>query len=173
VRIVAATNVDLKKAVEEKTFRSDLYHRLNVLSIQLPPLRERREEIEVLALSFLCEFSKNSLAALENGESAALRSYGWPGNVRELRNVVERAVLVQSGPAYRLSPFLSAQRKKPAVETELYEDREESFPSLEEVERKHIQKALALSGGNLTRASRVLGISLSTMKRKAAEYGLR
>ncbi|TAL16551.1 sigma-54-dependent Fis family transcriptional regulator [bacterium] len=173
VRIVAATNVDLKKAVEEKTFRSDLYHRLNVLSIQLPSLRERKEEIEILALSFLGEFSKNSFASLENGEGAALRGYGWPGNVRELRNVVERAVLVQSGPAYRLSPFLAAQRKKPAVEPELYEEREEAFPSLEEVERKHIRRALELSGGNLTRASRVLGISLSTMKRKAAGYGLR
>jgi DNA-binding NtrC family response regulator len=172
VRIIAATNMDLKKAVEEKRFRGDLYHRLNVLAIRLPPLRERLGDLQLLAASFLREYSKDPEARLAEGEMEGLSRYSWPGNVRELRNLVERSVLVQRGPRFRLSPFLSSE-KEPAPSPD---SREESAPGmmpLDEVERIHIRAALQAHGGNLTRAAKVLGISLSTMKRKVAEYGLR
>jgi transcriptional regulator with PAS, ATPase and Fis domain len=172
VRIIAATNMDLKKAVEEKRFRGDLYHRLNVLAIRLPPLRDRNGDLELLAANFLREYSKDPEARLAEGEMEALSRYPWPGNVRELRNLVERSVLVQRGPRYRLSPFLASE-KEPASASDPRTETAPGTMPLDEVERVHIRAALHAHGGNLTRAAKVLGISLSTMKRKVAEYGLR
>lgn len=171
VRLIAATNRDLKKLVEEQIFREDLFYRLHIIPIYLPPLRERREDIKALALNFLdrigIRFGKPNLALAENA-LAALEAYHWPGNVRELENVLERSAVLAEGEKITLSDL-------PAFDTSnktqnKYEDMELN-DALALVEKNAIEKALRKANGIKTEAARLLGIKTSALYYKLEKYG--
>src|SRR5262249_22114090 len=167
VRLLAATNVDLQKAVARGVFRRDLYYRLSVMPIEVPPLRERREEIpqlaRTLASTLVRRFSGPRRVVLGRLVLRALARYDWPGNVRELRNVLERAIILSRGAAIELEHLAPEIRGAAPGSTS---------ERLEDVERAHILRVLEAARGNRTRAAAVLGISRSTLKRKLAEYGV-
>jgi two-component system, NtrC family, response regulator AtoC len=168
VRIVAATNRDLNRAVASGSFREDLFYRLNVIPVRLPPLRERREDIPLLVEHFLerlgIELDK-PLHGVSGDAMALLLAHCWPGNIRELRNVLERgAVIAGSGTIGALQLGLSAA---PTAEEGL------KLASLDEVERRHITFVLEQAAGNVTQAARVLGIDRATLYNKIKKYGLR
>lgn len=149
VRVIAATNRNLDEAVAEGTFRADLYYRLNVFDIRLPPLRERRDDILPLAVGFLREFA-GAETELTPQAKEALRCHEWPGNVRELRNVLERAVIMCDGPF--IDPeHLSLRARRDAPLT--------SITDLETLEREAVDRAMRDAAGNKVRAARQLGIS--------------
>ena len=157
IRIVAATNKDLEEEVRAGRFRSDLYFRLKVVSIPLPPLRERGDDILLLAGHFLQEFSrkfKKDFQTLAPEAAPLLSSYRWPGNVRELRNVLERAVLLEEDTELRVEhlPREIAGRR-------LASDQDIASPTLAQIEADHISEVLRLTAGNKSRAARILGIS--------------
>jgi PAS domain S-box-containing protein len=168
VRLLAATNVDLKKAAERGTFRRDLYYRLSVVPIEVPPLRERRDDIPQLAKALAAELGKRvsnaRRVALNRKVITALEKYDWPGNVRELRNALERAIILARGGAIDVE-HLPAELRDAAPGT--------TSQKLADVERVHILRVLEACENNRTRAAEVLDISRSTMKRKLAEYGIR
>ena len=173
-RIVAATNRDLEEAVEEGTFREDLFYRINVVHLSVPPLRARGRDVLLLAQSFL-ERAARRLGHRVKGlaESAAqkLVAYDWPGNVRELENCIERGValtrfeeLTAEDLPPKIANFKPTRMDAQALETEL--------PSMEELERRHIIRVLEAVGGNKTRAAKVLGFDRRTLYRKAERYGM-
>jgi len=169
VRIVAATNRDLKKAVADGQFREDLFYRLNVIPITLPPLRDRREDIPLLVDHFLEMLSATLQKKLEgvSGEAMGLlMAHSWPGNIRELRNVLERgAVVATSGVIQATNLGLASPvQVQPAGEP---------LASLEEVEKRHIAFVLQQLEGNVTQAARTLGIDRATLYNKIKRYGLR
>jgi two-component system, NtrC family, response regulator AtoC len=172
VRLIAATNKDLKQLVDKGTFREDLYYRLNVVSVTLPPLRERPEDITLLLQAFLKEFNEENGKQVEGVTSDcmnALLAYEWPGNIRELRNVIERMVVLARNERLTVRD-LPAHMRKGA-------DEPQALPllpdmSLEAVEKTMILKALEAHEGNRTRAAEQLGISRRTMHRKLKEFGL-
>ena len=172
IRIIAATNVSLDQAVAEGRFRSDLYYRLKVVSIEVPPLRERREDIPVLAALFLREFNLENdkrIRGIAQDALEALTAYTWPGNVRELRNCIESLVVVSD------SDFIGLQDLPPEIrEAESSERRLEVKlgAPMEEIEREVIEETLSRSGGNRTRAAEILKISVRTLQRKLKRYGL-
>jgi PAS domain S-box-containing protein len=164
VRLIAATNVDLKAACENGRFRRDLYYRLSVVPITVPPLRERRDEIPSLAETILADLARRTgraSASLSRGVAAALQRYAWPGNIRELRNALERALILSRGEPIDLDHLPVDIREARAPDLA---DR-----SLEALEREQIAEALRDTGGNRTRAAEMLGISRSTLKRRLAE----
>jgi NtrC-family two-component system response regulator AlgB len=169
VRIVAATNHDLDGMVEEGTFRRDLLYRLNVITVTLPPLRQRPEDIEDLALGFVRQYA-GSYRLPPRGLSAPalalMREYRWPGNIREMQNVIERAVILC--PNTKIGPeYLAISRSEPATPAAV-----PGAPfSLEELERMHIEGVVARSE-TLEAAARTLGIDSSTLYRKRKAYGL-
>jgi DNA-binding NtrC family response regulator len=171
VRIVAATNKDLKEEIRKGTFREDLYYRLNVVNIRVPPLRERRDDIPLLAMAFLSEFSEENGKKLEGFDPKArqaLYAYPWPGNVRELRNSVESAVVMAS------SGLIGLDDLPPGVRSS-GEERDVRVPigsTLEEAEKILIRETLAALGGNKSRSAEVLGIGRKTLYQKIEEYGL-
>lgn len=176
-RLIAATNVDPEAAVRAKRLRDDLYYRLNVIRIHLPPLRQRRADIPALAAHFLSRLSGRVPGlSLAPEEETRLMSYDWPGNARELRNVLERAVLLHCDGPLRPSELLQSLATKPggaagtAGPMPLPAPHGEILP-LAELERRHIAATLTALGGNLTRTARTLGISLSTLKRRLREDG--
>ena len=172
-RVLAATNRDLDEEIRRGTFRSDLFYRLNVISLHLPPLRQRRDDIPLLAETFL------QRAAAARGEEpkrldpealAALTEYQWPGNVRELENALERAVILTPAPTIGVSGLperVVARKSEPLVS-----ERTPPNPTLEAVERAYILWVLQSEGGNKTRAAEALGIDPSTLYRKLARYGV-
>jgi len=164
-RLIAATNLDLEGAVRARTFREDLFYRLNVIRIHIPPLRERLSTIPALCEALLRELAgSHHCCRIADDEVDRLADYRWPGNVRELRNVLERSLLVQ-GAELRPSAFLSAQnRGTPAPAAPEHDGK---TPTLAAVELRHVRSVLEANGNNLTRAARVLGISVSTLKRRA------
>lgn len=166
VRLVAATNRDLQEAVRTGTFREDLYWRLNVMPIKVPPLRERPEDIPLLSEFFLQELSKSTgiRKELSPDALAALMRYRWPGNVRELRNVLERALLLSQGPRVTARDLLLPSGKTSEQEAPL---------SLREVQCQHIRRVLAYTRGNRTQAARLLGIARSTLNEKLKDCGQR
>lgn len=171
VRVVAATNVDLAEEVRRGTFREDLYFRLNVVPIYLPPLRERPEDVVPLAEHFLRRWSREEGVeppALAEDAVEFLRSYSWPGNVRELENMIERAVVLAEGALIRAEDLRScgAQSRQ-----EVACDPHRAL-RLEEVEREHISRVLARFAGNRTKAARALGIDRKTLQRKMAKYNI-
>jgi DNA-binding NtrC family response regulator len=169
VRIIAATNRDLRKAVEDGDFREDLFYRLNVIPITLPPLRDRREDIPLLVDHFLDHLNIETNRRIEgvSAESlAVLMRYGWPGNVRELRNVLERGLVVAKGSLVQPDDLGLTQ-------TSTRTDSFDTSLSLEEVERRHITAVLQASGGNVTQAARTLDIDRVTLYNKIKKYGLR
>ncbi len=171
-RIVAATNADLESRVAAGQFRPDLYYRLNVIRVHVPPLRERSPDIPELAEHLLQRMvGRGRRAALGRHELERLMAYPWPGNVRELRNVLERSLVLHGDPL-RPSELLAAVRERPVAPREAAPEAGEEL-ALEAVELRHIQKVLRLQGGNLSRSARLLGISLSTLKRKLKLHCLR
>ncbi len=165
VRIIAATNQDLEAKIREKTFRDDLYYRLNVVSLEIPPLRERREDILPLADHFLKKYSSQTgkrIEGISRESRDALLRYSWPGNIRELENWVERAVVLsrQEVIATFNLPAQSAQGE------------EYGQKSLEGVERRHIERILRETGGNLTRAAQILRIHRNTLRQKIRKLGI-
>jgi transcriptional regulator with PAS, ATPase and Fis domain len=173
LRIVAATNQDMKKAVAEKRFRKDLYFRLNVVPISLPPLRERPEDLPILANYFIDYFNKElsrNIRGLSPSARARLQEYAWPGNVRELRNVIERAILLESDDLILLE-HLPLEISAGMTESFETEEREDFVPiSLSEAERLQILKTIEWARGNKTRAARTLGISRQTLREKLRQY---
>ncbi len=159
VRIIAATNSHLERSIEDRRFRADLFFRLNVLRIEVPPLREHREDLGELCRLFLQDLGGHPSSYSED-EFSRLEAYSWPGNVRELKNVMERAHLLNALP----SAFLPMNTEK--IHSPIPSSKGESFPTLEEIENRHISAALRQSSGNLTQAAKALGISLSTLKRR-------
>jgi DNA-binding NtrC family response regulator len=157
IRIVAATNKDLETEVKAGRFRSDLYFRLKVVNIHLPPLRDRGDDILLLARHFIREFARKFSKGFVDVSPAAaqvLLSYRWPGNVRELRNLIERGVLLEEGEAIdldHLPPELAGRR--------IASDESIPLPTLAQIEADHISEALRLTAGNKSRAARILGIS--------------
>jgi len=174
VRFVAATNKDLQREVAEGRFREDLYYRLNVITINLPPLRDRPEDIIPLARHFLGRFAARmgkDIRSIEPEAMVQLQGYGWPGNVRELENVMERAVILTPGSAIaaaviplgvgeKLQPLESAKAAKPRL------------VALEEMEKQHIESVLKATGYNKSRTADILGISRRTLDRRIADFGL-
>jgi DNA-binding NtrC family response regulator len=164
VRIIVATNRDLKKEVEQGRFREDLYYRLNVVQVHLPPLRERKEDIPALAMRFLAQFSKENHKEIEGFTPQALKalvSYTWPGNVRELRNCIESAVV--------MAQTNWIDRKHMLLPNELVEDDHITLPLgllLQEVERRYIQATLDKYQQNKSQTADVLGINRRTLHRK-------
>ena len=172
-RIIAATNRDLDQEIMRGNFRSDLFYRLNVIAIDIPPLRERREDIPILAEAFLQEIAvaRGEEAKTLNEEAAAqLQSYNWPGNVRELENAVERAVILATngeiGPA-SLPDRIRQKKAEPFVS-----ERVTRNPSLDAIERAYIMWVLGSEGGNKSKAAETLGIDPSTLYRKLTRFGV-
>jgi len=171
VRFVASANVDLAEAVRSGRFREDLYHRLNVVPLRLPPLRERREDILPLAELFLGrERERGTTAAtgLAPETSDLLRGYLWPGNVRELRSTIERAALLTAGELVAPSALPAHVLEQPAT---LWAGRDRR-PTLKDVEIAYLRYVLDAVGGNQTRAAAVLGISRKALWEKRRRYGI-
>jgi DNA-binding NtrC family response regulator len=171
VRIVSSSAVDLRKAAAQGTFREDLYHRLGVVPLALPPLRSRREDILPLAELFLArerERGTTTARSFEPSAAQALGAYHWPGNVRELRAAVERAALLASGEAVGLMALPAAILERPSA---LWEGRERR-PSLKEVELAYIRYVLQAVGGNQTQAAATLGISRKALWEKRRRHGI-
>ncbi|MDX2061148.1 MAG: sigma-54 dependent transcriptional regulator [Gemmatimonadales bacterium] len=171
VRIVAATNRDLEEEVRRGHFRSDLFYRLNVIALELPALRERRDDLVLLIDAFLGDVTSergNGPKALSSEALDAVMVYDWPGNVRELQNALEHAVVLSKGDIIEpgaLPERITRRRKEPLVA-----ERSSPNPSLEIVERAYIMWVLQSEGGNKTRAAEVLGIDPSTLYRKLSRY---
>ncbi|MGH9580335.1 MAG: sigma-54-dependent transcriptional regulator, partial [Terriglobales bacterium] len=170
VRVIAATNVDLKQMVAEGRFREDLYYRLNVITVDLPPLRARREDIPLLVEHFLRQFSKENEKPLRSITPEALRplvDYPWPGNVRELENVIERAVVLSSGPDIGIA-LLSEEVVGRGVSAGLWEARPDAslFDIMEDCERRVINDMLEKTTWNQTDAAERFHIPLSTLNQK-------
>jgi DNA-binding NtrC family response regulator len=171
VRIVAATNVDVEKAVAEGKFRQDLYYRLGVVVITIPPLRERRDDIPLLVERFLQAASSKAGKQVELSQPAldALATYHWPGNVRELENQIERLVVFSRSPTIDVGDLPgTVSPRAPALEKRLFDD----LPSLEEIERRYLVHVLEQVGGNRTRAAEVMGIDRRTLYRMAERFGI-
>jgi len=162
-RIIAATNRDLERDVKTGHFRSDLYYRLNVIAIHLPPLRQRREDIPLLIEAFLAR-SKDPGRTVSAEAMSAMCEYDWPGNVRELENALERATIVTSGAV--ITPDALPERVVSKSGERLVRDVERLDPTLDMIERAYIKWVLESNGGNKTRAAEVLGIDPSTLHRK-------
>ena len=179
VRFVAATHRDLRAGVEAGGFRLDLFHRLDVFHIHIPPLRERREDVLPLARFFLAELAARAgkgIASLAPETERRLLAYSFPGNVRELRNVIERAVILETGRA--LSPdavmLRRDDRPHPPARPEYLPPEAEGGPppSLQEVERAYLVRLLARAGGNRTQVARWMGVSYPTVMKKIVDYGI-
>jgi two-component system, NtrC family, response regulator len=165
VRIIAATNRDLKKEIEQGNFREDLYYRLNVFTIELPALRDRVEDIPVLANHFLSLYASRENKpglSLSNEALKLLKNQPWQGNIRELRNVMERAIILTDGNII-LPEHLSYEMQKQS-------DTSANSLTLSSVEKKHIEKVLQHTKGNKTKTAEYLGIGLTTLYRKMEEY---
>lgn len=171
VRLIAATNRDLETEIKRGGFRSDLFYRLNVISIHLPPLRERREDVPLLAESFLAAAAKlrgEGVKQLTPEALEALQCYVWPGNVRELENALERAVILSKGDTVGVDAL--PERVTARSSESLVAQRESANPTLDAVERAYIHWVLENEGGHKTRAAEVLGIDPSTLHRKLARW---
>ena len=181
VRFLAATNKDLEREVAAGRFREDLYYRLNVISIQLPPLRERPEDIEPLALHFLRRFAgrmSKEIHAIDPDALQDLQSYNWPGNVRELENVMERAVILTVGssiaaaviPLRGAAGLTAPAAAAPAVPSAAAA--KARMVPLEEMERQHIEAVLRGTGYHKSRTAEILKISRRTLDRRIIDFGL-
>jgi DNA-binding NtrC family response regulator len=171
VRVVAATHRDIEAAVAAGTLREDLFYRLNVFRIHVPPLRERREDIPLLAEHFLrgATPAGGRPASLTPAALAALASHPWPGNVRELENTLARLAASGRGGAIDLEDLPAAfHARPPRLEEQLFTN----LPSLDELERRYLQHVLTVLKGNRTRAAEVLGVDRRTLYRMAERFGL-
>lgn len=160
VRFIATSNRDMKEAIEKKTFREDLYYRLNVVPVYLPPLRDRREDIIPLAEYFLLQHSPDKTLTFEAKQQ--LQAYSWPGNIRELANLIERTVVMSSGAL--IAPEHLALEGPTLIKVE------KELLTLRELEKRHILDALAAHRQNRTQTAKALGISVRTLRNKLNEY---
>jgi DNA-binding NtrC family response regulator len=169
IRIIAATNRDLESAIRTGGFRQDLYFRLNVVQLKLPPLRERKSDIPLLVNSFLEKFSdpQRPLRTISEDAMRRLMAYDWPGNVRELENAVERAVALGSGPILHMGD-LPSNLQQGGSDKSLDSD---ELTTLDEMERRAILRALRETNGDKLAAARLLGIGKTTLYRKLKQYG--
>jgi DNA-binding NtrC family response regulator len=171
VRVVAATNRELEEEIKRGRFRTDLYYRLNVIAIHLPPLRDRRDDISIFVDAFLKRIAKEQdqpPKRLSEPANDAIQVYDWPGNVRELENALERAVVLTKGETIDVDAIpgkITERKAEPLVA-----DRPHSTPTLDLIEQAYIQWVLQQEGGNKTRAAEVLGIDPSTLYRKLSKY---
>jgi two-component system response regulator HydG len=173
VRLIAATNRELEEEIRRGTFRTDLYYRLNVIALHLPTLRQRADDIPLLADHFLdriSELRKEERKVLSAETLEVLVAYTWPGNVRELENALERAVILT--PGGEIDPSSLPERVTARVSEPLVAERVPSNPTLEAVERAYIMWVLQSEGGNKSRAADALGIDPSTLYRKLSRYGV-
>jgi formate hydrogenlyase transcriptional activator len=182
VRIIAATNRNLQQSISAGSFRSDLYYRLNVFPLEVPPLRERRTDIPQLATFFLSRYSRNLGKTMEGISAAAterLTQYSWPGNIRELQNVIERALILSRGPILELENDLisvSASQARGLAETAQPTGPTSSLKTLEEVERAHISEVLRQTHGVIegaTGAAKTLGIHPNTLRHRMEKLGIK
>jgi len=173
VRVIAATNMDLERATRDRRFREDLFYRLSVIRIHLPPLRERVDDIEPLCQYFLRELAPDQEIVIPPEEVDQLRSYRWPGNVRELKNIIDRAVILRSTNQIYPGRLLLDRPGDGSVEVPGGRPPSGSaVMTLAEIERQHIEQTLAVLDHNHTRAAQALGISRSTLLRKLAFYNI-
>jgi len=171
VRIVAATNMDIEMAVKEGSFREDLYYRINVIRIHIPPLRERLQDVPDLCRFFVSRFITDSEVTMSDSEAKRLMEYNWPGNVRELGNVIERSIILRRSTVLRPTELLGGDSLN--LYFPVREGRENSdILTLKELEKNHIRSVLDKLFGNHTRTAKALGISRSTLKRKIKGYGI-
>ncbi|MGA9289637.1 MAG: sigma-54 dependent transcriptional regulator [Anaerobacillus sp.] len=179
VRVIAATNRSLEEMIQEKEFRSDLYYRLNVVPVKLPPLRERGNDIVMLTEHFLNEFCqqmRKETPALRADAKKRLLSYGWPGNVRELKNTIERiAILHQESElaAFHfdfLNPIEGQVEDAKSIDDVVFDDQFSLEDHIEAVEKKYIEKAIQESKWNITQAGKLLGISRYALQRRIDKY---
>jgi two-component system response regulator PilR (NtrC family) len=181
VRVIAATNKDLMQMVGANTFREDLYYRVSVIPIQVPPLRDRREDVEMLAVHFLKKYSaaaQKSILRISGESLAGLRQYGWPGNVRELENTIERAVALETGT--ELEVDLTSERSLTRTGASSNGNTSANVPSdgldfdkyVEEIERSLITSALEQSGGVQTRAAELLKVSYRSFRHLLKKYDI-
>lgn len=179
-RIISATNRDLKRAINEGKFRSDLYYRLQVIPIYLPPLRERKEDIPLLANHFISVFNrefKKNVKKISRDVEELLMSYSWPGNVRELKNVIERAMLLEAEdellPEHLPPEITQVRTEEPLDGGTNSVSVDELFPiTLKEMEKLLIEKTLEKTSGNKSKAAKILGISRQTLREKVKQYAL-
>jgi two-component system response regulator AtoC len=176
VRVIAATNVDLAKAVSGRRFREDLYYRLAVLTIELPPLRERRGDIDELVDHFVARFSSDFGDSRPHRVTARARRWlserAWPGNVRELKNAVERAVLLAHGDALDIDDFTPTAGPAPTSEPDVF-PLPPAGVDLRELERSLVLQALTRARGNITRAGRLLGLNRDQVRYRLDKFNLR
>jgi two-component system response regulator HydG len=173
-RIIAATNRDLDQAVQNGTFREDLFYRLNVVHVAIPPLRSRGSDVLLLAQHFLAQFARRSqveVVALSPSAAERLLAYPWPGNIRELRNAIERAVALTRFDHVRAEDLPERVRQFEPRHVLVAGDDLDELVSLEEVEKRYILKVLQAAGGNKSLAAHTLGVSRRTLYRKLGEYG--
>jgi len=170
-RLIAATNRDLKGMVDEGAFREDLFYRLYVVVITLPPLRERQDDILLLLNHYLAVFNEENGKQIEGFTPAsyeALSAYGWPGNIRELRNLVERMVVLARGKLLDVKDIPAQVREQSSAgEVKVNADL-----TVDEMEKRMVVQALEKTGGNRTKAAEKLGMSRRTLHRKLNEYGI-
>jgi DNA-binding NtrC family response regulator len=167
-RVIAATHRDLKKAIEEEKFREDLYYRLNVIYFQMPPLRERKEDIPLLAEHFMHRFAQDANKPMDRIDRDALDEmmlYEWPGNVRELENAVERVVVIGKGRSIQAEdlPFFNREAEVICAPDD----------SLQAVEKAHIFRILEANQWNISRSAVKLGVDRSTLYAKMKKYELK
>jgi DNA-binding NtrC family response regulator len=170
VRVIAATNRDLEQEMRRGTFRSDLYYRLNVISLHMPPLCDRSDDVPILTEHFLARFADGKGIEIDDAAIDCLRRYDWPGNVRELENALERAAVLSGGKTIKVE-HLPDRVVAPPVAT-LVADRPANNPTLDTIEKAYVLWVLDAEGGNKARAAEVLGIDPSTLYRKLNRYGV-
>jgi len=170
VRIIAATNIDMASAVRERRFREDLYYRLSVMQIHVPPLRSRMEDLPDLCRHFIDQIAPDQQIDLSDDQIKGMQNYAWPGNVRELRNIIERAILLRKGA--RIEPLRIMGRPSAQPEETACPEPSPDIATLEAVEARHIAETLQRLDGNHTRTAKSLGISRSTLMRKLKTYDL-
>jgi DNA-binding NtrC family response regulator len=181
VQFVASSNGDLAERVKEGAFRADLFHRLSLFSVELPPLRDRREDVLDLVPLFVAEFNAKagrSVRVIPDAVWSRLAAHDWPGNVRELRNVVERCMLLAEGEVFPAQWLHLERDAEGAAETTAFDGRHLALPldgtmSLEEMDRRIIQAALERSNHNATAAARLLGSTRQTLRYRIEKYGLK
>ena len=171
MRLICATNADIRRMVEEERFRQDLLYRINTIELHIPPLRERGNDILLLADHFLQRYARKyqkEMRGLTREAKNKLLKYAWPGNVRELQHTMERAVILGDGSLLRPENFVF-QATAPAVRPH---KEEKEVLNLEQLERQAVERAMRLSEGNMTKAAEYLGITRFALYRKIEKLGL-
>ena len=174
-RVVSASNRNLADQVQSGKFRQDLYYRLNVIRIELPPLRQRSHDIPLLVNHFVQKFAagaNHKVDGVAADAMAALKAYEWPGNIRELEHTIERAVLLGKAPVIAMDDLPSAMAKKAELEILMVQGIAKQF-TLADLEREYIGKVLESTQGNKTEAARLLGVDRTTLYRKLEEYKIK